>query len=81
MFYEAIFRPSENREYNSDAKKLIGKRIVLQGGAVMDKGPFKRQNYFYIPGSTVGFIPISDLKELKQISFTKWKELQKNLGF
>jgi hypothetical protein len=81
MFYEAIFKPAEKRAYNAEAKKLAGKKVAIQGGAVMDNGPFKGQNTFYIPGSKVGVIPISDLKEFKPTSFIKWKQIHKSLGF
>jgi hypothetical protein len=81
MFYEAIFEPSEKIAYNIEAKNLAGKKIAVQGGSMMNDGPFKGQNCFYIPISTVGFIPMSDLKKLKPISFIKWKQLHKSLGF
>jgi hypothetical protein len=28
MFYEAIFQPSEKMNYNTDAKRLAGKKIL-----------------------------------------------------
>ena len=80
MYYEAIFEPSEKMDYNPEAKKLKGKKIAVQDGWIMENGPFKGQNCFYIPNSTVGLIPISDLKGLKPISFVRWKEIQISLG-
>ena len=80
MYYEAIFQPSEKMDYNAEAKKLEGKKIAVQDGWIMENGPFRGQNCFYIPNSTVGLIPISDLKELKPISFARWKEIQISLG-
>jgi hypothetical protein len=62
MFYEAIFQPSGEMEYNADAKNLEGKTIAVQEGWIIEDGPFKGQNCFYIPSSTVGWIPKSDLK-------------------
>jgi len=48
---------------------------------VMNEGPFKGQNYFYIPGSKVGFIPSSDLEGLKPIFLAKWKQIHESLVF
>ena len=81
MFYEAIFQPSEKMNYNTDAKRLAGKKIPVQDGWVVEDGPFKGQNCFYIPNSTVGWIPQCDLKELKPISFVMWKQIVGSLGF
>ncbi len=81
MFYEAIFQPSENVNYNDEAEKLSGKKIPIQGGSKMEKGPFKGQLCYYIPKSTVGFLPASDLKELKPIPYVQWDNLHKGLGF
>jgi hypothetical protein len=47
----------------------------------MNDGPFKGQNCYYIPTTTVGFIPMSDLKEFKPTSFIKWKQIHRSLGF
>jgi hypothetical protein len=81
MFYEAIFKPSRKMKYNAEAKKLAGKKIAVQDGWVVEEGPFEGQNCFYIPNSTIGWIPIDDLKEMKPISFTKWEEIYNSLGF
>jgi len=81
MFYEGIFKPSRKMGYNKDAKKLSGKRIAVQDGWIVEDGPFKGQQCFYIPNTTVGWIPMCDLKELKPISLAKWKEIHKSLGF
>ena len=80
MFYEGIFQPSEKMHYNIEAKRLAGKKIAVQVGWLIKEGPFKGQQCFYIPNSTVGWIPISDLKELKPISLVKLKEIHKSLG-
>jgi hypothetical protein len=81
MYYEAVFKPSKNMKYSQDAKDLDGKRIAVQEGWLIEEGPYKGQNCFYIPNSTVGWIPKSDLKELKPISFAKWKAINASLGF
>ena len=80
MYYEAIFEPSEKLDYNADAKKLEGKKIAVRDGWIMENGPFKGQDCFYIPNSTIGLIPISDLKGLKPISFARWNQIQISLG-
>jgi hypothetical protein len=81
MFYEAIFKPSKKIKYSSDAKKLAGKKIAVQEGWIVEEGPFKGQDGFYIPDSTLGLIPLCDLKDLKPVSIAKWKEIHKGLGF
>ena len=81
MYYEAIFKPSKNMKYSKDAKALAGKRIAAQEGWIIEEGPYKGQNCFYIPNSTVGWIPKNDLKELKPVSFAKWKVIYTSLGF
>jgi hypothetical protein len=80
MFYEAIFQPSEKMNYNTDAKRLAGKKIAIQEGWIIEDGPFKGQICFYIPNSTVGWIPQCDLIGLKPISLVKLKEIAKSLG-
>jgi hypothetical protein len=80
MFYEAIFQPSEKMNYTNDAKKLAGKRIAVQYGWIIEDGPFKGEHCYYIPSSTVGWIPQCDLVGLKPISLAKWKEIDKSLG-
>jgi hypothetical protein len=80
MFYEAIFQPSEKMNYNTDTKRLAGKKIAVQDGWVVKDGPYKGQNCFYIPNSTVGWIPQCDLKGLKPTSFVMWKEIFRSIG-
>ncbi len=81
MFYEAIFQPSKKMNYNTDVKRLAGKKIVVQEGWIVKDGHYKGQNCFYIPYSTVGWIPQCDLKGLKSTSFVMWKEISKSIGF
>ena len=81
MFFEAIFEPSEKRGYNADAMGLAGKIIAVEDGWVIDEGECKGQQCFYIPNSTVGLIPSSDLKEIKPVPFVRWKEIHERTGF
>jgi len=79
MFYEAIFEPSKEFDYNTEAKKLVGKKVAVCDGGILNEGPLKGMNCFYVPSSTVGFIPIGDLKELKPISQARWHEIRSTL--
>jgi hypothetical protein len=79
MFYEAIFKPSKEFDYNDEAKKLAGKTIAVCDGGILSDGPLKGKNCFYVPSSTVGFIPIGDLKNLKPISKARWQEIRSTL--
>ena len=81
MFFEAVFEPSQEMNYGDEAKKLAGKRIAVQTGWVIAEGPFKGQECYYIPNSTVGWIPQTDLKEMKQIPLVRWKAILKSHGF
>ncbi|MDX2498653.1 MAG: hypothetical protein QNL11_12235, partial [Desulfobacterales bacterium] len=55
--------------------------IAVQDGWLIEDGPFKGQNCFYIPNSTVGWIPQCDLIGLKSTSLVQWQEIGKSLGF
>jgi hypothetical protein len=79
MFYEAVFEPSPEIDYHEDAKKLAGKMIAVCDGGICSEGALKGTNCFYVPSSSVGFIPITDLKDLKPISQLRWKEIRKTL--
>jgi hypothetical protein len=81
MMYEAIFQPSDKNAYNEEAGKIAGKKVAVYSSGIMADGPFKGQDCYYIPSSTVGFIPRSDLKELKSVSLVQWKQIHKRLGF
>ncbi len=81
MFYEAIFEPAENRDYDPDARDLAGKMIAVEDGRVIDEGDYKGQRCFYIPNSTVGWIPSSDLKNIKPVPFVRWKAIHDSIGF
>ena len=63
MYFEAIFQPNNLTHYNSDdVQKIVGKKIAVQDGWILEKGPHKGQQGYYLPNSTVGLIPASDLK-------------------
>jgi hypothetical protein len=81
MFYEAVFEPSKQRAYNDDAMELAGKIIAIEDGWIIDEGDYKGQQCFYIPNSTVGWIPSSDLKDLRPVPFVRWKETHNSIGF
>lgn len=77
MYFEAIFQPSDASTYNDNANRIAGKLIAIQDGWILDKGPYKGQLCYYIPNSTFGQIPASDLKEIKNIPFARWSDLLK----
>ena len=81
MFYEAIFEPSEESDYSNDAMDLAGKVIAVEDGRIIDEGDCKGQQSFYIPNSTVGLIPSSDLREIKPVPFVRWREIHTSIGF
>jgi hypothetical protein len=80
MYFEAVFQPSNGTEYNSDAAGFVGKKVAIQEGWILQEGPHKGQQCFYIPNSTVGCIPQSDLQELKSIPFVQWKTIYNQAG-
>jgi hypothetical protein len=80
VFYEATYQPSKPEDFNADTKKFIGRRIALQDGWKLEDGPNKGE-YCYLPshGFFVAFIPASELKDIQNISYGRWKELNSNL--
>ena len=54
MYFEAVFQPSNDTEYNSDAADFVGKKVAIHEGWTLEDGPHKGQQCFYIPNSTVG---------------------------
>jgi hypothetical protein len=79
MYFEAIFNPANQTEYNTEAKGFVGKKLPIQEGWILDEGPHKGQQCFYAPNTTIGKIPQSDLKDLKSIPFAQWKQLYSTL--
>jgi hypothetical protein len=80
MYFEAVFQPSNDTEYNSSASDFVGKKVAIHEGWTLEDGPHKGQQCYYIPNSTVGCIPKSDLQELKSIPFVQWKEIYNQAG-
>jgi len=80
MYFEAVFQPSNGTEYNSDAAGFVGKKVAVNEGWTLEEGPHKGQQCFYIPNSTVGCIPESDLQQLKKIPFVQWREIYNQTG-
>jgi hypothetical protein len=58
----------------------VGKKVAIHEGWTLEEGPHKGQQCFYIPNSTVGCIPASDLQQLKSIPFVQWKEIYNQAG-
>jgi hypothetical protein len=79
MYFEAIFQPSTTDTYNGQAANIIGKKIAVQDGWVLENGPHKGQLGYYLPNSTIGLIPASDLKEIRNIPYARWKDLFKKV--
>ena len=80
MFYEALFRPKNLKDYVDEAKTLIDKSIPLQGGWVSREEPHLGQQCFYIAESGVGSIPFCDLQDIKSIGVPRWRALRHGLG-
>lgn len=66
--------------YNTEAENFTGKKIAVQYGWIAKDGPFKGQECYYIPKSTIGWIPACDLQDLKPISFVRLKDMLNSLG-
>lgn len=75
MYFEAVFNPENQTEYNSEAKKFVGKKLPVKEGWIIEDGPYKGQQCYYAPNTNIGRIPISDLKFLKTIPFFQWNQL------
>ena len=56
-------------------EQKIGKKIAVQDGWILEEGPHKGQQGYYLPNSTVGLIPASDLKEIRIIPYAQWKDI------
>lgn len=81
MLFEAVFKPSPEADYNEEALKHADTRIALSEGWIAKDGPHKGQMCFYVPNSTVGLIPASDLKNLKPIPAVQWTDLHRKMGY
>ena len=80
MYFEAVFQPSNETDYNSDIAGFVGRRVAVQEGWILEEGPHKGEQCFYMPNSTVGCIPACDLHELKTIPYVQWKEIHNQTG-
>jgi hypothetical protein len=47
MYFEAVFQPSNDTEYNSDAAGFVGKKVATREGWILEEGPHKGQQCFY----------------------------------
>jgi hypothetical protein len=75
VFFEAIFQPNRKSDYRADMKRLIGKPIPIQGGWISEEGSHKGEQCFYLATKNVSVIPASDLQNIRNISFVRWKEI------
>ena len=80
MYFEAVFQPSRDSEYDACAAEFVGKKVAIQEGWVLEDGPHKGQQCFYMPNSTVGCIPASDLREIKNVPYVQWRHTHKMIG-
>lgn len=74
MFFEGVFQPADEKGLSPEAKNFIGKIIPLQEGSIVKDGPHKGQRC-YIPNFKSSWIPASDLKNIIDIPYVKWKKL------
>jgi hypothetical protein len=80
MYFEAVFQPLNDTDYNSEVSDFTGKKVAIQEGWILEEGPCKGQKCFYMPNSTVGCIPESDLKQIKSIPYVQWKAIYNLTG-
>lgn len=80
MYFEAIFSPADQAEYNSEAADFVGKKLPIQEGWIIDDGPYKGQQCYYAPNTKIiGRIPVSDLQEVKSIPYARWQQLYSSI--
>ena len=79
MYFEAIFKPADEAEYNAEAAEFIDKKLPIQEGWIIDDGPYKGQQCFYAPNTTIGRIPVSDLQDLKSVPYARWQQLYSSI--
>jgi len=75
MYFEAIFSPVDQKEYKSEVKNFVGKKLAIKEGWIIEDGPYKGQQCYYAPNTTIGRIPQSDLQELKSVPYARWNQL------
>jgi len=74
VFFEAVFQPLKKKAYSAEMRRFVGKKIPIQGGWISKEGDHKGQQCFYLTALDVNVIPASDLKNITNISFVRWKE-------
>ena len=79
MYFEAIFSPADQKEYKSEARSFVGKKLAVNQGWIIEDGPYKGQQCYYAPNTTIGRIPQSDLKDLKSVPYARWNQLYSNI--
>ena len=84
MYYEATLKPENVETLDPEVEKLRGEKIILIKGWRAENGPYLGQQC-YITGPYFGWIPECELKDMKQISYSEWKNkkisLEKSEGF
>ena len=75
MYFEAVFQPTNDSEYDSSAAEFVGKKVAIQEGWILEEGPHKGQQCFYMPNSNVGCIPASDLQQIKSVPYVQWRQI------
>jgi hypothetical protein len=74
MYFEAVFQPLNDTDYNSEVADFTGKKVAIQEGWILEEGPCKGQK------CTVGCIPERDLKQIKSIPYVQWKTIYNTTG-
>ena len=80
MYFEAVFQPSNDTDYKSDIADFVGKKVAIQEGWILEDGPHQGQQCFYMPNSTVGCIPASDLQQIKSVPYVQWRQTHEMIG-
>ena len=80
MYFEAVFQPSGKSQYDASATEFVGKKVAIQEGWILEDGPHKGQQCFYMPNSTVGCIPASDLQQIKSVPYVQWRQTHEMIG-
>ncbi|MDX1708567.1 MAG: hypothetical protein R3274_08210 [Desulfobacterales bacterium] len=80
MYFEAVFQPSSDSQYNASANEFMGKKVAIQEGWVLEDGPHRGQQCYYMPNSNVGCIPASDLQEIKSVPYVQWRHTHELIG-
>ena len=49
MYFEAVFQPLNDTDYNSEVADFTGKKVAIQEGWILEEGPCKGQKCFDDP--------------------------------